>query len=230
MRFDDRFAGVLLAPGRYTPSLETITTSDKGPERSCARAECRVDALWNSFAMTTRALSAALVLISMLVPRSAFAQLKPLDLAQASLEDLMRTEITSAARKEQRADAVPAAVFVLTADDIRRSGLRTMPDILRLVPGVQVAQVNSSRWAVSVRGFNNVYANKLLVLVDGRSVYTPGLSGVSWDAQDVLVEDIERVEVIRGPGGATWGANAVNGVINIVTKREQDLMKSSNRT
>jgi iron complex outermembrane recepter protein len=168
--------------------------------------------------MDTRTLSfvAALLVTGVCAPVS--AQMKPADLAQASLEDLMRIEITAAGRKEQRADSVPAAAFVLTADDIRRSGLRTLPDLLRLVPGVQVAQVNSSRWAVSVRGFNNLYANKLLVLIDGRSLYNRGFSGVFWDGQDVLIEDIARIEVIRGPGGAVWGANAVNGVINIVTK------------
>ncbi len=146
------------------------------------------------------------------------AQARPRDLAQTTLEELMQIEITSAARKEQRADTVPAAVFVLTHDDIRRSGLRTVPELLRLVPGVQVGQVNSSRVAVSVRGFNHLYANKLLVLIDGRSIYNRAFSGVFWEAQDLLVDDIERIEVIRGPGGASWGANAVNGVINIVTK------------
>ena len=135
-----------------------------------------------------------------------------------SIEDLMNIEITSASRKEQRAADVAAAVFVITHDDIRRSGMTTIPDLLRLAPGVQVAQINSNKWAVSVRGFNGLYANKLLVLVDGRSVYNRLFSGVLWDAEDLMLDDIDRIEVIRGPGAAMWGANAVNGVINIVTK------------
>jgi iron complex outermembrane receptor protein len=140
------------------------------------------------------------------------------DFARASLEDLMKIQMTSASRKEQRAGDVPSAVFVVTADDIRRSGMRTLPELLRLVPGVQVAQINSSSWAVSIRGFNDQFANKLLVLVDGRSIYKRAFSGVFWDAEDLVLDDIERIEVIRGPGGAVWGANAVNGVVNIVTK------------
>ena len=130
----------------------------------------------------------------------------------------MSIEITSASRKEQRAKDIAAAVFVITHDEIRRSGMTTIPELLRLAPGVNVAQFNASNWAVSVRGFNGLYANKLLVLVDGRSVYSRIFSGVCWDAEDMIVDDIERIEVIRGPGAAIWGANAVNGVINIVTK------------
>ena len=140
------------------------------------------------------------------------------DLTAFTIEDLMNITITSASRKQERADEVAAAVFVITADDIRRSGMATLPDLLRLVPGVQVAQINANKWAVSVRGFNGLYANKLLVLVDGRSVYNHLFSGVMWDMEDLLVEDIDRIEVIRGPGAAVWGANAVNGVINILTK------------
>lgn len=139
-------------------------------------------------------------------------------LAEATLEELMDIRVTSAARKSQRAEDVAAAVFVITSDDIRRSGHTTLPEVLRLAPGVHVAQVTASRWAVSIRGFNDVYANKLLVLVDGRSIYTRTFSGVLWDMQDLMLSDIERIEVIRGPGGAAWGANAVNGVINIITR------------
>jgi iron complex outermembrane receptor protein len=152
------------------------------------------------------------------VPSTGFAQGQVPDLSQVSLEDLMNIEITSASRKEQRAADVPAAVFVITRDDIRRSGMTTIPDLLRLAPGVDVAQINSNKWAVSVRGFNALYANKLLVLVDGRSVYNKIFSGVLWDTEDLALDDIDRIEVIRGPGAATWGANAVNAVINIVTK------------
>lgn len=140
------------------------------------------------------------------------------DLTTFTIEDLMNITITSASRKQERADEAAAAVFVITAEDIRRSGMATLPDLLRMVPGVQVAQINANKWAVSVRGFNGIYANKLLVLVDGRSVYNRLFSGVMWDMEDLLVEDIDRIEVIRGPGAAVWGANAVNGVINILTK------------
>jgi iron complex outermembrane receptor protein len=160
----------------------------------------------------------AVLAVSMMMPL--FAQPVPpgQDLAQVTLEDLMKVRVTSAARKSQRADDVPAAVYVITRNDIQRSGLNTLPELLRLVPGVQVAQVNANKWAVSIRGFNDLYSNKLLVLVDGRSVYTRTFSGVFWDMQDLMISDIDRIEVIRGPGGAVWGANAVNGVINVITR------------
>lgn len=151
-------------------------------------------------------------------PSAGLAQQTPPNLSQMSIEDLMSIEITSASRKQQRAADVAAAVFVITHEDIRRSGMTTIPDLLRLAPGVDVAHINSNKWAVSVRGFNGLYANKLLVLVDGRSVYNRLFSGVLWDAEDLMLDDIERIEVIRGPGAAIWGANAVNGVINIITK------------
>jgi iron complex outermembrane receptor protein len=141
-----------------------------------------------------------------------------IDLARASLEELMNINITSASRKSERAEDTAAAVDVLTSDDIRRSGATSLPELLRQIPGVQVAQVSASDWAVSIRGFNGLYANKLLVLVDGRSVYNRILSGVYWKSEEVMVENIDRIEVIRGSGGAVWGANAVNGVINIITK------------
>jgi iron complex outermembrane receptor protein len=155
-------------------------------------------------------------------PASGRAQARPPDLARISLEDLLNIQITSAAKKEQRAEEVPAAVFVITQDDIRRSGLRSLPEVFRLVPGLQVAQLTSSNWAVSIRGFNDQFSNKLLVLVDGRSIYTRTFSGVLWDAEDLVLDDVDRIEVVRGPGGAVWGANAVNGVINIVTKSAKD--------
>jgi iron complex outermembrane recepter protein len=115
-----------------------------------------------------------------------------------------------------------AAIFVITPEMIRRSGATTIPDALRMVPGMDVAQVNSDRWAISCRGFTSPFANKLLVLIDGRTVYNPDFSGVFWNVEDVLLEDVERIEVIRGPGGTLWGANAVNGVINIITKKAKD--------
>lgn len=140
------------------------------------------------------------------------------DLSQASLEDLMNMEIISVSRKEQKLSQTAAAVFVITREEIRRSGATNIPDVLRMVPGLDVSQINANTWAVSARGFNAQFTNKLLVLIDGRAVYTPLLGGVNWDVQDVPLEDIDRIEVIRGPGATVWGANAVNGVINIVTK------------
>jgi iron complex outermembrane receptor protein len=158
-------------------------------------------------------------LITTLLAGPAFAQTASgQGLKDVSLEDLMNIRVTSAARKSQRVEDVAAAVYVITRNDILRSGLTRLPEILRLAPGVQVAQINASKWAVSIRGFNSQFSNKLLVLIDGRSVYNLSFSGVFWDLQDVIVADIDRIEVIRGPGGAVWGANAVNGVINIITR------------
>jgi iron complex outermembrane receptor protein len=151
------------------------------------------------------------------------------DLALVSLEDLMNIEITSASRKEQRADAVPGAVYVISQDDIRRSGMTTVPELLRLVPGLQVAQINANKWAISSRGFNGLFSNKLLVLVDGRSIYDPLNSGQFLETEDLILEDIDRIEVIRGPAGAVWGADAVNGVINIITKPAGDTQGGSVR-
>ena len=144
------------------------------------------------------------------------------DLTTLQIEDLMNVDVTSASRKEQRLSEVPAAVFVITKEDIQRSGATNIPDLLRMVPGLEVAQINPSTWAISARGFNGQYSNKLLVLIDGRTVYTPIFSGVFWDAQDVALDLIERIEIIRGPGAAIWGANAVNGVINIISKNAAD--------
>ena len=134
------------------------------------------------------------------------------------LEDLLRIEISSASRKVQQVQEVAAAVFVISREDIERSGARTIPEALRLAPGIEVARIGNNRWAVSVRGFNGRFANKLLVLKDGRSVYSPLFSGVMWEAEDAILGDIERIEVIRGPGAAMWGSNAVNGVINIISR------------
>jgi iron complex outermembrane recepter protein len=144
------------------------------------------------------------------------------DLTSLSMEDLMNIQVTSASRKQQTLANVASAAFVISQEDISRSGATTIPDLLRMVPGVQVAKIDANKWAVSIRGFNGRFATKLLVLKDGRSVYTPLFSGVYWDSLDTPLEDIERIEVIRGPGAAMWGANAVNGVINIITKSAAD--------
>ncbi len=144
------------------------------------------------------------------------------DFANKSIEELMNVDVTSVSRKDQKLSRTPAAVYVITQEAIQASGATTIPDLLRMAPGVQVAQVEPDRWAISVRGFNSIYSNKLLVLVDGRTVYTPSFSGVYWDQINIPLDTIERIEVIRGPGGTVWGANAVNGVINIITSNARD--------
>ena len=144
------------------------------------------------------------------------------DLSQLSLEELLNVEVTSVSKKAEPLSEAPAAIYVLTADDIRRSGYNNIPDLLRTVPGMQVAHLDLNTWAVTSRGFNGQFASKLLVMIDGRSVYSPLYSGVFWDLQDLVLGDVERIEVIRGPGATLWGANAVNGVINIITKSAQE--------
>ncbi|HYD85795.1 MAG TPA: TonB-dependent receptor, partial [Opitutus sp.] len=144
------------------------------------------------------------------------------ELKRLTLEELMNIEVTSVSRKDERAADAAAAVHVITEEDIRRSGARSIPEALRLAPNLQVAQSSSRNWAISARGFNATFSNKLLVLIDGRSVYTPLYSGVFWDAQDTFLEDLARIEVISGPGASVWGANAVNGVINVITKTARD--------
>ncbi|HEY7790300.1 MAG TPA: TonB-dependent receptor plug domain-containing protein, partial [Vicinamibacterales bacterium] len=150
-------------------------------------------------------------------PSAAEQQLK-----QLSLEQLGDIVVTTQTKQPEEVWNTAAAIFVLTQQDIRRSGARTLPELLRLVPGIQVARLDSDHWAVGVRGFASKFSQSLLVLIDGRSVYSPLFAGVYWDVQVVPMQDIDRVEVIRGPGGTIWGANAVNGVINIITKSAQD--------
>lgn len=146
------------------------------------------------------------------------------DLTGLDLTTLMNMDvkITSAAKRSQPSSDAAAAVFVLTREDIHRSGATSVPELLRMVPGVEVARVSNTRWAITTRGFNSRFANKLLVLVDGRSIYTSIYSGVSWEEQHIPLPEIERIEVVRGPGGSLWGANAMNGVINIVTREASD--------
>src|SRR6266849_1507137 len=146
------------------------------------------------------------------------------DLADLSIEELGNIQITSVSKHSERLADAPASIFVITGEDIRRSGATRLPEALRLAPNLEVARINASSYAISARGFNQPsgIANKLLVLIDGRTVYTPLFSGVFWDAQDVMLEDVERIEVISGPGAALWGANAVNGVINVITRRASD--------
>lgn len=168
-----------------------------------------------------RALVACVFFLLILVC-PAWPRQKTVDLANQSLEDLMNIQVVSVTKTEQTISRTAAAIFVITQEDIRRSGATNIPDLLRMVPGMDVAQIDANVWAISARGFNGRFANKLLVLLDGRSVYAPSFGGVYWDSLDIPLEDIERVEVIRGPGGSIWGTNAVNGIINIITKKTSE--------
>ncbi|MBK1723992.1 TonB-dependent receptor [Thiocystis violacea] len=140
------------------------------------------------------------------------------DLTELSMEELLAVEVTSVGKKTQSLSDAAAAIFVISNDDIRRSGATSVPEALRMAPGLEVKRLDANKWAISARGFSGRFANKLLVLIDGRTVYTPSFSGVYWENQDVMLADIDRIEVIRGPGATLWGANAVNGVINIITR------------
>lgn len=163
------------------------------------------------------------VIATMLATAPARASVAETDsIADMSLEQLSDVIVTSVSRQQERLSSTAAAIYIISASDIRRSGAQSLPEALQLAPNLQVAQVDARNWAISARGFNSPFANKLLVLVDGRSVYTPLFSGVFWDAQDVVMDDIERIEVISGPGATIWGANAVNGVINVITRSSAD--------
>src|ERR1700739_3027397 len=151
-------------------------------------------------------------------------QNSPQDLNQLNLEQLGSIEVTTVTKEPEQIWRVPAAVFVITQEDIRRSGATSIPEALRLAPGVEVGRIDADHWSVAIRGFAGQFSKNLLVLIDGRSVYTPLFSGVYWDVQNVMLEDSERIEVIRGPGGTIWGANAVDGVINIFTKKASETL------
>lgn len=144
------------------------------------------------------------------------------ELFDLSLDQLMQIHVTSVSRRPEELRNAPSAIYVVTGEDIRRSGVTSIPEALRLVPGMQVRRAGSANWSISARGFDRLYANKLLVMIDGRTVYSPTFGGVYWDAQDTVLEDIDRIEVIRGPGAVMWGANAVNGVINIITRHASE--------
>ena len=166
-------------------------------------------------------LTLALLVVSLGTSRSAGAA-EASDLTNLSLEELAAVEVSIVSRRRERATGAAAAVTVITGDDIRRSGATTIAEAFRLSPGLHVGQVTSSTWAVSSRGFGSLNSSKLLVLTDGRSLYTPLFSGVFWDVQDTLLEDIDRIEIIRGPGASVWGAGAMNGVINVLTRSAKD--------
>ncbi|MCB0332140.1 MAG: TonB-dependent receptor, partial [Bdellovibrionales bacterium] len=148
----------------------------------------------------------------------------PQDLTEIGLKNLLNfdLEVTLPGRKKEKLSNAASAAFVLTSDDIRRSGARHITDALRLIPGVNVAQAASNKWAVSIRGFNQIFSNQLLVLLDGVSIFSPTTNGVYWESNEFVLEDIDRIEVIRGPGATLWGGNALNGVINIITKHARD--------
>ena len=177
------------------------------PEGSCLWRKC---------------LTASVMLVVLTSAAAIADEVSTSALKTMSVEDLMNIEITSVARHPEKLLQAASAIQVITQEDIRRSGATSIPEALRLADNLQVAQKNSHDWGISARGFNTDLANKLLVMIDGRTVYTPLYSGVFWDEQDYLLEDIDRIEVISGPGGALWGANAVNGVINIITKSAKD--------
>ncbi len=181
----------------------------------CQRARAIRKIAWTSSLSFTLA-------VLLLPPRGDARADTSADLGDLSIEALMQIEVTSVSKHAQPLAEAAAAVTVLNGEDLRRSGFTSIPEALRLVPGLSVASIDANKWAITARGFNSQFANKLLVLIDGRSVYTPLFSGVWWDVQDVPMEDIERIEVVRGPGGTLWGANAVNGVINIITKSAKD--------
>ncbi|MEP6791823.1 MAG: TonB-dependent receptor plug domain-containing protein, partial [Ramlibacter sp.] len=149
---------------------------------------------------------------------AAGAQTLAANLADLSLEQLSNVEVTSVSKRVQRLADVAGSVYVISQEDIRRSGATSLPEALRLAPNLQVARADANQYAITARGFNSVLANKMLVLVDGRTVYSPLFSGVFWEAQDVMLEDVERIEVLSGSGGTLYGSNAVNGVINIITR------------
>lgn len=144
------------------------------------------------------------------------------DFSSLSLQELSNIKVTSVSNKLQKLSQVAAAVYVISQEEIHRSGMTNVADVLRLAPGISVARIDGSKWGVTSRGFNGRFANKLLVLVDGRSLYTPIFSGVYWDMSMPLLDNIDRIEVIRGPGAAIWGANAVSGVVNIITKSAKE--------
>src|SRR6476646_3060456 len=170
-----------------------------------------------------------LFVLSAALPHLAGAQVEIADsqessnpLKQLTLEQLGNVQITSATKEPEQVRKTSAAIYVITHDDIQRSGATTVPEALRLAPGVEVARIDSNKWSIGIRGFGSRLARDVLVLIDGRTVYTTLLAGTYWEVQNLLLEDVDRIEVIRGPGGTIWGPNAVNGVINVITRSSKD--------
>lgn len=164
----------------------------------------------------------ALITLFMCVPAAGWSQGRPADLSALSLDQLGDIETTTSTRIPTELFKVPAAVFVITQEDIRRSGVTSVPEALRLAPGVQVARIDANKWAIGLRGFGSRLSRAVLVMIDGRAVYTPLFAGTYWEVQDVLLADVDRIEVVLGPGGTLWGANAVNGIVNVITKAAKD--------
>src|SRR5579863_8860160 len=203
-------------------SIQARSISDAGKETAGVAA----DAIGCCAMIVTRTILITLLALAGLADQGLAApqedQANGERLKQLNLVELGNVEVTTTSKEPEEVWKTPAAVFVITQEDIRRSGATSIPEVLRLAPGVEVAQVDSDHWSVGIRGFGAVLASKLLVLIDGRSVYTPLFAGVYWQAQATPLDDIERIEVIRGPGGTIWGANAVDGIINIITKSTKE--------
>ena len=197
-----------------------------GVPRLCGEGGVRRGGCLKAELRTAAALAFAVAGLTILANHSSgqneMAALPPSTLKKLSLEQLMDIEVTSVSRRAEKLSETASAIQVVTGEDIHRSGATSLPEALRLAPNLQVAQVDSRQWAISARGFNTTSADKLLVMIDGRTVYTPLFAGMFWDAQHVLLEDLDRIEVVSGPGGALWGANAVNGVINVISKSAKD--------
>ncbi len=215
----------------YPKSCARPSGPIRGALRACVQGFAQTSSTLlraRSIGWTIAAIPLALLLPLMAPLQNSWAhavdsdQTAPGNLKQLSLEQLGNLEVTTASKEPETLRKVPAAVYVITQEDIRRSGATSLPEVLRLAPGVTVAQVDSDHWSVAIRGFGTVLESKLLVLIDGRSLYTPLFAGVYWQAQATPIEDIDRIEVIRGPGGTVWGANAVDGIINIITKSAKD--------
>lgn len=181
-----------------------------GARASAEKIERRARSAWRP--------RSALAALALCAPCIAWADTQFAALGELSLEDLRDLRVLTVSRFEEALDAAAASVYVITGADIRRSGVRSLPEALRLAPMLDVARADGNQYAVSARGFTNVLANKMLVLIDGRPVYTPLFSGVFWEAQDVVLDDVERIEIVTGPSTALWGSNAVNGLIHVITK------------
>src|SRR5579863_6005214 len=176
-------------------------------------SDCRLERIRNSGVWVL------CVLLSVVLSH---AQNNNSDVGQLDLDQLAKVQVTSVSKKEQKLNDVAAAVYVITQEDIRNSTANGIPDLLEMVPGLDVARISGGWWAISARGFNSQFEENMLVLIDGRSVFDPLFSGVLWNEQDLMLEDIDRIEIIRGPGATLWGGNAINGVINIITKPAQE--------
>lgn len=200
-------------------------------QKTCGQLSCPHSwlARFSGFALRHAAKVCTLIAItfSAVTPPRAWSQTPPDlnstgNLKELSLAQLGNVEVTTVSKEPEKLLQTPSAIYVLTQEDIRRSGATSIPEALRLVPGVEVSRIDSDSWAVGIRGFGGAFSRSVLVLIDGRSVYTPLFEGVNWDVQNVMLQDVDRIEVIRGPGGTIWGSNAVNGVINIITKNAKD--------